>query len=257
MTSEPDRALAVVRRSQGDDNGAGLRLQREQVPELAKELADDIDILDLGVHTGFSILTRDEDAARIDSNPEVVDAIDRVRDGVYEVIVAWDDRRLARDDYFAEWRRAARLGGAEFAFIEDVEAVDSLTHGVRRTVETAVKQEEISKALTAIADRDSRNMWNSRPPTGLEFDDNRQYLVEGPQFDELLEALRLYQNGASYREIVEETRLSRGTIQRWVKSFDERIQSVIDENVRCRLLEVAPPESDEGGDAITKRGEIA
>ncbi|SNZ03598.1 hypothetical protein SAMN06269185_0318 [Natronoarchaeum philippinense] len=255
------KALAVIRRSQGDEDGASLRLQREQVPSLASDLADEYDVVDLGVHTGFSILSRDKDDPRIDDNDEILNAIDRVRAGEYDHVVAWDDSRLARDDFFAEWRRAAASGSAEFAFVAGDVDVDSMEHGVRRTVETAIKREEIKKAREAVNDREQRAMWNSRPPVGLEFDDAREYLVASKQFDTVVDALAMRADGVSYRSIADETGLSRGAIERWVNHVEDRAQSCRDGGTARTLLDAAPDDAidDYEGDNLsaTSGGEAA
>jgi len=258
MTDDSTHALAFIRRSQGDEDGASLRLQRDQVPELADELADSIDTVDLGVHTGFSILSRDEGDPRIDANDEVLKAVERVRNGEYEYVVSWDDSRLARDDYFAEWRRAAAEGGAEFAFVADVEDVDSMAHGVRRTVETAIKREEIQKAIAAVRDREQREMWNTRPPVGVEFDSEREYLVPGEQFDDVIDALEMRADGVPYRTVADETGLSRGAIGRWVDNVEVRARSCRDDETARQLIEAASTNDEPDGlNASTTGGEAA
>jgi DNA invertase Pin-like site-specific DNA recombinase len=255
------KALAVIRRSQGHEDGAGLRVQREEVPALATKLADEYDVVDLGIHTGFSILSRDADDLRIDNNDEIIDAIDRVRSGEYDYVVAWDDSRLARDDFFAEWRRAAALGGAEFAFVSGDVDVDSMEHGVRRTVETAIKREEIEKAREALHDRKQREMWNSRPPVGLEFDHAHEYLVASEQFDTVVDALAMRADGASYRSIADETGLSRGAIERWINHLQHRARSCRDDDTARALLNAAPDnvadDYEEGDLSVTGGGETA
>ncbi len=240
------KALAVIRRSQGDEDGASLRLQRKQVPELASDLADEYDVVDLGVHTGFSILSRDKDDPRIDDNDEILNAIERVRTGEYDHVVAWDDSRLARDDFFAEWRRAAASGSVEFAFVAGDVDVDSMEHGVRRTVETAIKREEIRKAREAVNDREQRAMWNSRPPVGLEFDDAREYLVASERFDTVVDALAMRADGVSYRSIADATGLSRGAIERWVDHVEDRARSCRDDGIARKLLDAAPDDAIDG-----------
>ncbi|WP_435065835.1 recombinase family protein [Halobaculum sp. EA56] len=237
------KALAVIRRSQGDEDGASLRLQREQVPALAGNLANEYDIVDLGVHTGFSILSRGESDPRIDNNDEVLDAIERLRAGEYDYVVAWDDSRLARDGFFAEWRLAAASGSAEFAFVSGDVDVDSMEHGVRRAVETAIKREEIKKSREAVSDREQRAMWNSRPPVGLEFDDAHEYLVASDQFDAVVDALEMRSDGVSYRSVVEETGLSRGAIGRWIDNVQERARSCRDGDTARTLLTAAPDDA--------------
>ena len=101
------RALAWIRKSKGKDDDVGLELQREKVPALAEEVADAVEELDLGVHTGFSIHERDKDEPRIDANEDVQTALERLEDGRYDYLVAWDDTRVARDAFFSQVQAAA------------------------------------------------------------------------------------------------------------------------------------------------------
>ena len=54
------RALVWVRKSKGDESDVGLEEQRELVAALADDIADEVETLDLGVHTGFSTMTRND-----------------------------------------------------------------------------------------------------------------------------------------------------------------------------------------------------
>lgn len=211
------RVLYVIRQSQGeDDDTASLRFQRKVVPRLARDVAwdwKDVDALDLGVHTGYSIHTRDPDDDRIDANKEVLDAMQRVEDGEYAYIVALDDARLARDDYFAEWKRRAKLGDAEFLFFEDSAEVGSMEHDVRRTVEKHVKQWELEKALATLSDRESEGKWNHEPPTGLEFDAKRDYLQPGENYYKCLQVLVMRDAGESWSAIADRVGMPRSTVR--------------------------------------------
>lgn len=214
--SERPRALYVIRQSQGeDDDTASLRLQRKVVPRLAKKLAGDWDrvhALDIGVHTGFSIHSRGLDDSRIDANPDVTEAVQRIEKGEYAYLVVWDDTRLARDDYFAQWKRAVKLGGAEFAFVEEAD-VGSLTHGVRRKVEEHVKKDELKKAMASWRDRANEGKWNHQPPTGLEYDTAGDYLQPGENYYKCLQVITMRDAGESWNTIAERTRISRSTVR--------------------------------------------
>jgi DNA invertase Pin-like site-specific DNA recombinase len=216
MTEPGLQALCVIRQSQGEDNDtASLRLQRKVVPRLAKELAghwNQVDGLDLGVHTGFSIHSRDRDGSRIDANPDVTEAVQRIENGQYAYVVAWDDTRLARDDYFAHWKRAVKLGDAEFAFVEEAD-VGSLTHGVRRKVEEHVKKDELRKAIASWRDRANEGKWNHQPPTGLEFDDDGDYLQPGENYYKCLLVITMRNASESWNTIAERTGTSRSTVR--------------------------------------------
>lgn len=211
------RVLFVIRQSQGeDDDTASLRFQRKVVPRLARDVAGDwehVDSLDLGVHTGYSIHSRDRDDTRIDANPDVVQALQRVEEGVYAFIVGLDDARLARDDYFAEWKRVAALGDAEFVFFEDGAEVGTLTHDVRRKVEEHIKAWELEKALAALSDREREGKWNHEPPTGLEFDAKRDYLQPGENYYKCLQVLVMRDAGESWSTIADRVGMSRSTVR--------------------------------------------
>jgi len=207
------KAAVVIRQSQGTDDSVSLDLQREKVPALAGELADEVVTYDLGVHTGFSIHSKDRGAERIDANPQIEEFVDRLRAGDFGYVVAWDDTRIARDEFFAEVKRAAKLGEAEFAFVSDVDDLDSLTHGVKRTVETKVKQEEIEKARAALERKKERGDDLGRPRFGMTYDVDGRRQVPGENFDVVLEILRARSNGATFDEITDELDVARGTVQ--------------------------------------------
>lgn len=216
MTESESRALYVIRQSQGEnDDTASLRLQRKVVPRLAKELTEDwdcVDGLDLGVHTGFSIHSRARDDTRLDANQDVIEAVRRIENSEYAYVVAWDDTRLARDDYFAQWKRAVKLGNAEFAFVEEAN-VGSLTHGVRRKVEEHVKKDELKKAMTSWRDRANEGKWNHQPPTGLEYDAAGDYLQPGEDYYKCLQVITMRNAGESWNKIAERTGISRSTVR--------------------------------------------
>lgn len=206
-----ERAVAFIRKSEGSDDDVGLQLQREQVPALAEELADEVEVVDLGVHTGFSIHSRPRDAPRIDANDAVLAMVDDLEAGVIDYLVAWDDTRLARDDYFAAIERAAALGEAEIRFVADVE--DGLAFGVKRQVETHIKQEEIRKSKEARAARAERGLPDGRPPFGLQYDAAGEQLIPDPEeIDDVQEIIELRDAGQSYRDISATTGVPLGTI---------------------------------------------
>ncbi|MFW5916902.1 MAG: hypothetical protein ACOCRD_00675 [Halorubrum sp.] len=107
------RAAAFVRKSQGGDDDVSLSIQRDEVPALAETLADEVVTVDLGVHTGFSIHMKDADDERIDAHSEVRRLLDDLRAGEYTHLVAYDDTRLARDQFYWELKRAASRSSSE------------------------------------------------------------------------------------------------------------------------------------------------
>lgn len=206
-------ALAWVRKSKGSDDDIGLEEQREEVYTLAEEFDPDYDKVDLGVQTGFSSMTRDG-TGLLDDHPKVQAAVEQLKDGEYDYLVAFDDRRICRDDYLSVIEYAARQGGCEFVYVGDVEE-DDLAYDIHRRVERATKEEEIQKAKAAIQRRQEKGYYQGTPPFGTQFDDDSAYLEkdddEWPALETIFQGL---EDGRSYRELEDETGVSIGTISR-------------------------------------------
>jgi len=217
-TTNSIRAACVVRQSQGDDDSISLALQRESVQALATEIADEVDMIDLGTHTGFSIHTHDADEERIDTHPEIRKLIRDLRAGRYDYLCAWDDTRLARDQFYWQIDYAARLGECEFRFVEPPPD-DDLVFRVTRAVESDVKRREIEKVRQAIQEREERGYYQGRPPFGMQFDDDGQHLIPDPDsWDIVCDVLRLRDQGHSYAKIAEQTPVNKSRVGRIVRN---------------------------------------
>lgn len=206
------KAAYVIRQSQGTDDSISLGQQRKQVAALAGQLADETEKYDFGNFTGFSIRTKGPDEERIDAHPEMQELLERLRAGEFDYLVALDDTRIARDGFFEEVKGAVLHGGAEFAFVRDVEDLDSLTHGVKRTVETKVKQDEIQKGKVAWEEWAGEAEHVGRPPKGLKYNGSGDGLEPDDEFETVADVILWSESGLSYREIRERTDYSTGTI---------------------------------------------
>jgi len=133
------KALAWIRKSKGDDEDIGLEEQRELVRGLAEEVAGEVEVLDLGIHTGFSTMTRDDPAGLLDQNLRVQECVGELEAGEYSHLVAWDDRRICRDEYFSVVQYAATQGDAEIVYVGDVNE-DDLTFDLKRRIERDTKR---------------------------------------------------------------------------------------------------------------------
>lgn len=215
------RAAAVIRKSQGDEKDVSLQLQRDRVGELATNLADDVEKIDLGVHTGFSVHTRPESKKRIDTNPDVLELLSELRTGEYDYLCAWDDTRLARDQFYWELKRAALLGGCELKFVEDPPK-DELTFRVQRAVESDVKRREIQKSKAALEQRKEQGHDQGRPPFGLIYDDAGEQWIPDREatnsdvsdFERALDVIEARKDGLSWRDVAEETEVNKNTARR-------------------------------------------
>jgi len=206
------KALNWIRKSKGKDDDIGLELQRETTRDLSESLADDVDMLDLGVHTGFSVHSRDLEDERIDSNEDVSDAVSRIESGEYDYLIAYDDTRIARDQYFATIEKACLVGNCEICYVADVD--EGMSFELQRTVEKYVKQNEIEKSKQARQRRQEKGYWEGRPRWGTQYDSNKAYLEPGKNFDDALLAIRMDKlDEPSYDDIVQTTNISsKGTL---------------------------------------------
>ena len=206
------RALAWIRKSKGDDDDVGLEEQREVVPGLAAELADEVERLDLGVHTGFSTMTRDDESGLLDQNERVTERIDELRSGRFDYLVALDDRRVCRDEYLRVIQYAAGQGNAEIVYVGEVNE-DDLTFDLKRRIERDTKEEEIEKSRRAIERRKQQGYDHGRPRFGMTYDANGHYQVPGEEFDTVTEIFQLDNAEKSRREIADEVDVPVATVQ--------------------------------------------
>jgi len=222
-------AVTVVRQSQGTDDSVSLELQREKTRELAADLGDDDpDRVDLGVRTGFSIFMHgNHSGERIDADEKMLTLLDDLTAGAYDHLVAWDDTRLSRDQFYWVLRWHAIQGGTEFHFVED-QPEDDLTFRVQRAVESEVKMKEIQKTKEAMRHREDQGFDQGRPPIGLRFDDAGERWVpdrEG-RFADVVEAIRMVEDGATYRDVQEELDIAASTMSGVMDRRDRYLQEV-------------------------------
>lgn len=194
----------LVRQSQGTEDSISLELQREQTGSRARELGDhDPHRVDLGVHTGFSIFVKRASQNRIDSNDAMLDLLDRLAAGEFDHLVAHDDTRIARDQFYWVIVWHARRGGCHIEFLENVPS-DDLTFRVSRVVEAEMKRKETEKARAAKERRREKGMYEGGEPLGLKFDEQGEFLVQDPdEWEIVVEVFDYLADGQTYSDIVE------------------------------------------------------
>lgn len=250
------RAAIIVRSSQGDEDKVSLDVQREETRELATDLGiDEVDMIDLGIHTGFSSFTRGRDAnEQLDAHDDIQQLLDDLKAGIYDYVIAYDDTRLARDDFFFIIRYAAIRGSAELQFVDDID-IQSLGFRTRRVVEQYVKRKEIEKSKIARQARLDRGGYEGTPPLGTTWDDQRLHIEPDEDFEDVLDILRMRDPGVdggtmSYTEILAETDLtnSRGTLANILDRHEEYLELACAHGYDVdELLD----DEDESSDAIT------
>lgn len=206
------KALAWIRKSKGDESDIGLKEQRELVRTLANDVADEVEVLDLGIHTGFSTMTRDDPAGLLDQNEDVQEHVDELQAGEYSHLIALDDRRICRDEYFSVIQYASTQGNAEIIYVGDVNE-DNLTFDLKRRIERDTKEEEIEKSRRAIERRKERGYDHGRPRFGMTYDADGHYQIPGKDFDAVLKIFRLDNDGKSRREISNRLDIPTATVQ--------------------------------------------
>lgn len=206
------KALAWIRKSKGDESDIGLKEQRELVRTLANDVADEVEVLDLGIHTGFSTMTRDDPVGLLDQNESVQERVNELQAGQYSHLVALDDRRICRDEYFSVIQYAATQGDAEIVYVGNVNE-DDLTFDLKRRIERDTKEEEIQKSRQAIERRKEHGYDHGRPRFGMTYDADGHYQVPGEDFDTVLKIFQLDNAGNSRREIADDVGVPTSTVQ--------------------------------------------
>lgn len=217
-------AAAVYRSSQGDEKKVSLDVQRAKGPELSNQLGADLTReVDLGIHTGFSAFTKGIDTEdRIDNHPEIQELLEEIRASKYDYLLAYDDSRLARDDFFFVIHYACIEGDCVMTFSDDID-LDSLEFRVRRVVEQHVKLAEIRKSREARKLRRENGGREGTPPVGLRWDDQRHGWEPDNKFEDVLEVIAMKDAGATHREVVAGSSVvsSTGTVSKIIDRRDE------------------------------------
>ncbi|SDG13074.1 hypothetical protein SAMN04488067_11655 [Halorubrum xinjiangense] len=157
-------------------------------------------------------MTRNDPAGLLDQNERVQNRVDELETGTYSHLVAWDDRRICRDEYFSVIQYAAKQGNTEIVYVGDVND-DDLTFDLKRRIERDTKEEEIKKSRRAIERRREKGYDHGRPRFGMTYDADGHYQIPGEDFEIVLEIFQYDRNGMSRREIAEEVDRPLGTVQ--------------------------------------------
>lgn len=224
-------AVRILRSSQGDEDKVSLDVQDEKTAALAEDLDTTIErTTDLGIHTGFSSFVRGPDADnRIDAHPDIQELLEELHTGEHDYVLAYDDSRVARDDFFFVLHYACIMGDATMVFWEDID-LDSLEFRVKRVVEQHVKQTEIQKSQEARERRREDGGREGEPPTGLDWDDDRHGWEPDDDFEDVLRVIALKDAGYTHREVKERVDVvgSTGTITNIMRRREDYEQLMLD-----------------------------
>jgi len=159
---------------------------------------------------------------------------ERVQSGEIAAVIVNDKRRLARD--FDETMRLV-LDLRE----HDVEAhtfqegrldlsdpVQAAVEVLQAASEHEAKKKEIERAREAVQERIENGYDHGRPPIGFRFDDAGERWVpdrEG-RFADVVEAIRMVEDGATYRDVQEELGIAPSTMSGVMDRRDRYLQEV-------------------------------
>lgn len=210
-------AVGYTRLSQKSD--ASIDDQKQEIRELADK-------------QGFQ-LTRIYDEGELASGfdserPEYLQMQTDLEDGLADVLIVRGRDRLSRDkrersmlmydieDWSVElWttteRERIELNSDEAWLIEMIQAY----------IDDVAKRREIQRARAKIQQRVDAGYHQGRPRYGTEFDEQREHLVPGDNFGDVITAIEMREAGESFRSIVEQTSIpSTSTLSRVLERKD-------------------------------------
>jgi DNA invertase Pin-like site-specific DNA recombinase len=159
---------------------------------------------------------------------------ERVQSGEISAVIVNDKRRLARD-FDATMRLVLDLRENDVEAHTYQEGRLDLSDPVQAAVEVLqaaseheAKKKEIERAREAVQERIENGCDHGRPPIGFRFDDAGERWVpdrEG-RFDDVVEAIRMVENGATYRDVQEELGIAPSTMSGVMDRRDRYLQEV-------------------------------
>ena len=157
---------------------------------------------------------------------------ERVQSGEIGAVVVNDKRRLARD--FDETMRLVldlRENDVEAHTFQEgrldlSDPVQAAVEVLQAASEHEAKKKEIERAREAVQERIESGYDHGRPPIGLRFDDAGERWVpdrEG-RFADVVEAIRMVEDGATYRDVQEELGIAPSTLSGVMDRRDRYLQ---------------------------------
>jgi len=201
-------AVGYTRVSQ--DSDTSISDQKREIRDLADEQG-------LNLH---HIYNDGERSSGFNNNrPEYLEMQTALEDGEASILIVRDRDRLSRDKRersmlfydLDEW-------AVELWTTAEGEPVDFdddetwLIEMIRGYMDDVQKRREIQQARKKVRERIENGYDHGRPPTGLQFDQEGQYWVPDDEFEVVMQALKLRNEGHSYSYIANETGIPRGTL---------------------------------------------
>ncbi len=206
-----NEALGYTRLSQ--DSDTSIDRQKRNIQTYVDE--HDIELVE--------ILNDGTYASGFDNHREEYQKLrESIKNGM-DVVIVNDIRRLSRDfDSIMQLILELRSNNADLHTVQSGQIdlndpVSASIEVVKSGVEHEEKQKEIARSKESVKERLEAGYWQGRPPHGLQFDDDSQYLVGDETLNECLDVIRLHENGFTFGEIEERTGVPSSTAQRVVE----------------------------------------
>lgn len=209
MSNEDTKdAWGYVRLSQEGD--ASLEEQKRSIREYANE-------------RGMNLQTTRNDGSKTSGfnkdRHEYQILRDKIRNAEIDAVITRDRARMSRDfdDRLAlltqfrsnevEWHVVEASGPLRLDDVQKagIECLHAMMDHVK-------KMTEIERSKKAIQKRKENGYYQGKPPYGLEFDDEGQYLQAAEEFQHVITILELRDEGRSYNSIASEVPVSSSTV---------------------------------------------
>lgn len=159
---------------------------------------------------------------------------ERVQSGEIGAVVVNDKRRLARD--FDDTMRLVldlRENDVEAHTFQEgrldlSDPVQAAVEVLQAASEHEAKKKEIERAREAVQERIQNGYDHGRPPIGFRFDDAGERWVPDREggFADVAEAIRMVEDGATYRDVEEELGIAPSTMSGVMDRRDRYLQEV-------------------------------
>jgi len=200
-------AIGYTRLSQ--DSDTSIKRQKQHIWEYAEENNFEV----------TKIMDEGERASGFDAEREKYEwLVEDLRSGTVDVLITNDKRRLARDvDEVMRLIPDMRENGVEYhtyqnGYIDLSEPIRAAIEIVSAAAAHEEKLAEIEKAKEAVQERQANGYDHGRPPRGFEFDDAGQYWIPDDEFEDVIGAIELVEDGVPYAEVQNQTGIPKGTL---------------------------------------------
>lgn len=158
--------------------------------------------------------------------PQYQELRDTINDGGCDAVVVAKTDRIGRD--FNERMRflldlsdcAVELHSPRTGQVDLDDAISLAVEGVHAASDDQVKRTEIESSKEAVKERMEQGYDHGRPPTGFTYNDDGTRWVPDDQFETVVDAIELIEDGVSYREVADRVDIPRSTLSEVVNRKD-------------------------------------